>query len=134
MHLRTIRAQGKIVHIEAGESLPKRRFDDMLKDIRPKLGKFSFQDFELVAAQDEQLRLEERRVFRLTNGQELILRPFGKPSEKQISLWLRWQEADGTRLLDTKFHTRNGETFVAGAETADANQAYILAIQLLAQP
>ena len=94
---------------------PKQKVEPVLEDIGAKLSKLHYREFKLASSQDVAIPLMKKRVVYLSDGHTLAIRPLYVDGSK-IGIWLRWVDAAGTRVLDTRMHFHEEETMLAGTE------------------
>lgn len=135
VHIRTIRASkpleaGSEVALKSAEERAADivQVDSRIKDLAPQLGKLHFKCFRLISSQREIIPLGKRETVGLVEGNQLTLRPLSLDS-KRVGMWLKWQDASGMQVLDTRMHFDLGESMLTGVDGA-ADSGLILAIEV----
>jgi hypothetical protein len=101
--------------------------DVTLNDLREKLERFPFRNFNLVTAHKRELGLHEREMLDLGEGQKLFVKFLGH-KDRRVCLWMRWDD-NGMEVLDTRMHLNIGESVLTGTERA-RNSSLILAVDV----
>ena len=107
---------------------PKFHVDKRLSDIRKKLRKLQYNNYSLLAAKDTHVDLSQKKSLEIGNGHSVALRPLYIEG-KRIGMWLRWEDPNGMKVLDTRMHFNCGEPMLTGLEHTD-DTGIILAIQV----
>ena len=123
--VRTVEAQGGGAS-ENGSAPAK--IDPRLSDISEKLRKLHFKSYRLLASQTQVVPLMKKGKLALVNGDNLILRPLLVSSER-VSMWLKWKDAEGMEILDTRMHFDPGESMLTGTDNNEES-GVILAIEV----
>ena len=110
------------------DSVGERKVDERLQDLSRKFHQLPFRTFSLVAAERRLISIKRRESIGLTSGQTLTVRPLYADKER-AGMWLRWQEADGAEILDTRLYVAYGESVIAGTDHAPGS-GMILAIDV----
>ncbi len=108
------------------------KIDPRLSDIGEKLRKLHFKSFRLLSSQTQVVPLMKKGKLALINGDNLILRPL-LVSPDRISMWLKWKDANGMEVLDTRMHFDPGESMLTGTDHSDES-GVILAIEVKPAP
>jgi len=89
--------------------------DPGLADIRMQLSKLQYVRFALVTIQQRQVGLMKRESLSLPDGHSLTLRPMYLENNR-VGMWIRWADASGDPVIDTRMHFSCGQTLVAGTD------------------
>lgn len=128
VNVRTVRA----TNIRPHGAKEKLEVDKRLADLTPKLRKFQYQDYSLIASKQEFIGLTSRKEIALNEGYSLAMRPLYIDG-KRVGMWLRWQDAHGMKLLDTRMHFNCGVPVLTGTESSP-DSGVILAISVAPSP
>lgn len=99
-----------------------------IQDLKAKLGKLHYQNYELLGEMREVIPLTERREIKLSKGNHLILRPMYVEGRK-VGMWIRWDDDHRRQVLNTMMHFHCGESLVTGAESKEG-RGTILALRV----
>lgn len=102
--------------------------DARIHDLAGKLQKLHFRTFRLVSSQREVIPFGRRETLNLIDGNQLTVRPLAL-DDKRVSMWIKWQDPSGMKVLDTRMHFDVGESVVTGVDTA-ADSGLILALEV----
>lgn len=127
VHLR-IRAVHALGFVEGQELAGRGKIlvDTRLRDLDRELHSFPFRIYQLLDDVSVPVSPRRKEEIRLVTGQSLKLRLLSV-NASGILLWLRWQDKEGSLLLDTRVHLSYGENVLAGAENLNSSGA-VLAI------
>lgn len=121
VHVRTVLGAG-------AKSRSSVSVDDRINDISSQLKKLQYQRYSLISAREGFVEVAHKKVFGLSNGHTLSLRPLYIEGSR-VGMWLKWQDDQGMDLLDTRMHFTCGEAFLTGTEKSD-DSGVILAIDV----
>jgi len=103
----TVRKENKKINI-----------DDGLSDLHDQLESLDFSKFTLLKVVQKKTAVKQKVVFSLCSKQTLTVRPLYRENGK-VGLWLRWNDADGAPLLDTRMHIDSAHPILIGNPVND---------------
>ena len=110
------------------------KFDAGIKDVAAQLRRLPFNQFRLMSENHQEIALKQKQVIALNRGQMLSVRPLQYDNDR-ITIWLKWSDADGSQILDTKMRLESGRSMLAGTESSDdGSSGMILVIDVSAKP
>lgn len=104
------------------------KVDSRIDDLRPQLSKLHYASYKLLSDKSAVVPVTKRRVLNLANGHKLTLRPL-YANDKRVGMWLKWSDAAGMEVIDSRVHFKCNENMLTGFET-NPERGLILAIQV----
>lgn len=98
-----------------GRSRATARVEPAQHDLTSKLSQLHFKSFKLVADETRNLAFDRTASLELGDGHAISIKPSYRAKNK-VCLWLRWVDAKGLEILNTKLHLLSGEAVVTGTE------------------
>ena len=100
--------------------------DSELLDIKSKLAKYGYHRFRLLDSEERLVEENTVELIGLSEGHSITVRPVSLPHDR-IGLWLRWRDAKGIEVLNTKLKFDSQESMLAGVE-GEGRSGRVLAI------
>lgn len=104
------------------------QLDPAISDLKDKLDTLPFEHFVLVSSEELSLPLKKKETISFLGGHSLQLRPLLIENNK-VSLWLKWVDAKGVSILDTRMHFDSTQSMLAGTDSTD-DTGLLLAINV----
>jgi hypothetical protein len=104
---------------------------DSLQDIGDKLRRLNFAQFNLISTRAQRVPLMQKEKIFLERGQTVVVRPLYVEGNR-IGMWIKWKDAAGAEVLDTRMHFDSGENVIAGTENFEQG-GLVLAIHVSAE-
>lgn len=130
VRVRTVKAHGALPRGAAVRqtNVTEISIDRDIQDLASNLEKLPYAHFQLLSSSDVAVPLKKKESVRLIGGQTLAVRPLYCNKER-VGIWLDWQDADGTELLNTKLHFDQGESMSLGTDrTEDTGLIYAISV------
>ena len=109
---------------------PAELIGDGLEDLRGKLQKLHFKTFRLLGTHAQRVPLMQKESIALVRGQTLTVRPLYL-ADHRIGMWIKWRDAAGMDVLDTRMHFDSDESVITGTDSEGAGGAgVVLAIDV----
>jgi hypothetical protein len=91
--------------------------DKSLSSIAQALESLPYKKFSLVDHREIGLPLLRRESLSLKSGEKIKVRPIGIDLDK-FCFWLRWEDKNGSAILDSRMHILGGRSVVAGFDAS----------------
>lgn len=121
-----IRAVGARELVTAAEQSAPAMFDAALSDIQPQLSALNYRSYRLLSKVQRTVAENSSDWVRLAGGQVVRFRPV-RSDGSRIGLWLKWDDAQGSEILNTQLHLLPGHQMLTGVEGI-GDKGVILAI------
>ena len=126
VRVRTVRT---LDHVTREEAHGARHMDGKLHDISSKLLKLPYRSFQLLSTQKADIKLMTKETLSLPDDRKVTIRPL-KMDEDRICMWIKWVDADGSTIIDSRMHFNTGEAMISGSEQSD-EEGLVLAIEVM---
>jgi len=134
--IRTIQASGLLTHKPGGAEAKIKKvslsIDRRIEDIAHKLEKLPYQSYRLIGAHETIVPVRRRETINLSAGHSLSIRCL-YVKDKRVGMWIKWRDANGMEVLDTRMHFDSGESMITGTD-GHSDTGIILAINATAVP
>jgi hypothetical protein len=134
LHVRALRASDPKGNANNSDEKDNQiKLSSTLIPFQRKLATLPFRSFELMSEEEAVVSLKKKHHIQLINGHHLVVRPLFLREDGNICLWLRWQDKEGMKLLDSRIHVPLGETVLAGVEQSPTS-GMVLTIDVAIEP
>lgn len=113
IRLRTVTATGFASQPEA--QTDSREVQSELVDVEQELLKLPYRSFSLGSDRVITTPLMKKSSISLTPKENITVRPVYREKGK-VCLWVKWEDQNGMKVLDSRLHLKDGESLVVGTD------------------
>jgi hypothetical protein len=128
VRLRAVVAEGYVRNVKEARS--DRVVGANIEDLADKLLKLPYTRYTLGSEEEITIPYQKKEMISILPGQNVTIRPLFIDKRK-ICLWMKWEDSDGMKILDSRMHFRVGESMIAGTEQTDES-GIVLAVDVKA--